>query len=77
MWCGMKKPTRKPKSQPLATGECWFVRLPQATQLACVFIEEMTQHTVVLRLEAELGQNYGGLLGRYERSAIKFVERLL
>lgn len=77
MRCSMKKPAPKRlKPQPLAVGELWFVRLPQATQLACVLIDAMTEKTIVLILEPDSGQNYDGRIGRYERSEIKFVERI-
>lgn len=60
-----------------AVGEVWFVKLPKAEQLAAVAVEELTQFTVVLRLEKDTNVSYSGLLGRYVRREIKFVEKII
>jgi hypothetical protein len=71
-----KPKPKKPKRPELAVSETWFVRLPGGQSLACTEIDELTLHTVVLRMVDELGMNWHGSVGRYELASIKFVEKL-
>ena len=64
------------KRIPLAVGETWFIRLPNALTLLTVIIDELTEHTVVLRAEKDSNVSYAGHLGRFIRREIKFVERV-
>lgn len=72
----LSKVPRPKKPPPLAEGETWFVRLPKAPTLAAVVIDELTELTVVLRLERDGIVGYGGHLGRYIRAEVEFVERV-
>lgn len=72
----MKRQARRSPPTALAVGEAWFVKLPGATQCACVEVDEITNRTVVLRMADELGVMYHGRAGRYERRDVRFVERV-
>lgn len=64
-----------PQLPPLDTGALWFVRLPGMTQLACVQIDEITEHTVVFHLQPELDRRSHAII-RYARADVIFIERL-
>lgn len=72
----LSKVPRPKKPPPLAEGETWFVRLPKGTSLLTVIIDELTELTVVLRVEKDGIVGYGGHLGRYIRAEVEFVERV-
>lgn len=67
---------RRPKVPPLAVGETWFIRMPNAIALLTVIIDELTEQTVVLRAEKDSNVSYAGHLGRFVRREIQFIERV-
>jgi hypothetical protein len=67
--------TRRRRPAP-ALGDIWFAKLPNSEQLATVRIDELTEFTVVLFLESDSNVSYRGVLGRYVRREINFVERV-
>ena len=58
-------------SPDLRFGECWYVKLPGATALIEVVINEVTSKTVVLSPT----EKYNPTL-RYKKSDIEFVEKV-
>ena len=57
----------------LNVGECWYVKLPQATAVSKIQLQEVTDDTVLVTFPEHM---YKTSESRFQKSDIIFVERI-